>query len=111
MRFRNAHHTPLSPEAKAPMPLFRAAIFVLLLVIGGGTAIRICSTFSNPAFDFEHPEGLLMSDPALLFYLTKQIVEANGFPPGDFRADRRVEHPDPADLPAMFTVGQEFYLA
>ncbi len=84
---------------------------VLILVICCGAMLRIRGSFSKPGFDFHHPEGMLMSDPALLFYVTERIVDNHGLPPADFRVDTRVEHPVPDDLPAMFTVGQEFYLA
>ncbi|MDY6905153.1 MAG: hypothetical protein SWH61_10750 [Thermodesulfobacteriota bacterium] len=87
------------------------AVLVLVLVIAGGTGIRIQATFSSPNFDPHRPEGQLMSDPALLFYLTERIIAGGGLPPVDFRSDRRVAYPLPSDLPAMFTVGQEFYLA
>ena len=99
------------PEKTESTARFLAAVLVVLLIIAAGTAIRITFTFVSPAFNAEHPEGQLMSDPALLFYLTRRVVEAGGLPPADFRVDRRVAHPDKTDLPAMFTVGQEFYLA
>ena len=107
----NHPHHRMIPARKIATSGRRIAIIVLLLVIAGSTALRIQYTFSTPAFNFEHPEGQFMSDPALLFYLTKRIIDGGGLPPDDFRADRRVEHPDPVDLPAMFSIGQEFYLA
>jgi hypothetical protein len=47
----------------------------------------------------------------LLFYITERIVEVGGGVPEDFRADPNVAWPETADLPAMFTVGQEFLVA
>ena len=94
-----------------PAFLRHLALAMVVLVIAGGATLRLYATFANPAFDYQQPEGLLMSDPALLFYITHRIVENNGLPPADFRTDLRVEYPQPSDLPAMFTVGQEFYLA
>ncbi len=89
----------------------RIAICVLLLVIAGSTLLRVQQTCSAPGFDVKHDEGQLAGDPGLLFYLTSRLVDNNGFPPDNFRADHRVEHPYAVDLPALFTVGQEFYLA
>ena len=108
---QNIPTDPLPPEKSIATFKHRIPIIVLLLVIAFGTALRIQYTFSTPYFSFEHPEGQLMSDPALLFYLTERIIDGGGLPPDDFRADHRVEYPDAVDLPAMFTVGQEFYLA
>lgn len=86
-------------------------ICVLLLLIGLGSWIRIGTALRDPGFDRENPVGLLRSDPGLLYYLVERVVESGGLPPADFRADPRVEYPDLADLPAMFSVGQEFFVA
>ena len=108
---QNMPTDPMLPERGTVAVKHRIPIIVLLLIIAFGTALRVQYTLSTPSFNFGHPQGQLMSDPALLFYLTKRIIDGGGLPPDDFRADRRVEHPDPVDLPAIFTVGQEFYLA
>jgi hypothetical protein len=84
---------------------------MLLLAVGLGATIRIHTALTDPNFDVQSARPLLRSDPALLYYITDRIVEAGGLPPEDFRADRRVEHPDGADLPAMFSVGQELLVA
>jgi len=76
-----------------------------------GSLVRIETAFSLPGFDKVHAEGMLRSDNALLYYLTQRVVESGGRVPPDFRADPRVEHPLESDLPAMFTVGQEFVVA
>jgi len=73
--------------------------------------LRFTLAVGDPGFDSEHPEGMLKSDPALLYYITERILDAGGVPPEDFRADPRVEFPDTTDLPATFTVGQEFLVA
>ena len=84
---------------------------VLIAAIALGSAVRIQTAFSLSTFDSVHPERMLKSDPALLTYITQRILDAGGLPPDDFRADPRVEHPALSDLPAMFTVGQEFIVA
>jgi hypothetical protein len=72
---------------------------------------RIHTTLGLEAFDREHPEGMVKSDQALLYYVISRIVDAGGLPPDDFRADPRIEYPELVDVPAMFTVGQEFLIA
>jgi hypothetical protein len=83
----------------------------LLACIGFGAWVRIGTAFSLAIFDAARPQQMLQSDPALLYYITERIAEAGGLPPGDFRADARVEHPDGSDLPAIEAVGQEFLVA
>ena len=73
--------------------------------------MRVRIAFGDPNFDRRSPVGMLRSDPGLLYYFTERIVESGGAPPADFRADPRVEHPDLTDVPAQFTVGQEFVVA
>lgn len=84
---------------------------LLLLLVAAGTAIRVHTTLDDPNFDAEDARPLLRSDPGLLFYVTERIADAGGLPPEDFGADPRIEHPSTSDVPAMFTVGQEFVVA
>lgn len=84
--------------------------FAVLCVVLGAT-LRIHAALTDPGFDRASPKGMLRSDPGLLFYFTERIVESRGAPPDDFRADPRVEHPEPTDVPATFTIGQEFVVA
>ena len=98
------------------VPLRPAATLAAALAatIAFSTCIRTHTTFTDPAFAAAHanaPRGLLKSDPALLAYLTQRILDSGGLPPDDFRADPRIQHPDTTDIPAEFTVGQEFLLA
>jgi len=87
------------------------AALVVGLLVCFSAAVRVHTALADPAFDSGRAEGLMKSDPALLFYVTGRIVEAGGLPPADFRADPRVQHPGPTDVPAEFTVGQEFLVA
>jgi hypothetical protein len=84
---------------------------LLAALVSGSAALRIHLTLSDPNFDRESPAPLLKTDPALLYYITERIVEADGLVPDDFRADPRIEHPEGVDVPAVFTVGQEFFVA
>lgn len=95
----------LAPNARI------AAIAGVLLLILFGSAVRIQGAFADPHFDAAHPERLLKSDPALLYYLLERVIDAGGGVPADFRADRRVEHPEPVDLMVLDSVGMEFPLA
>jgi hypothetical protein len=83
-----------------------AALCVLL-----GATLRIHAALTDPGFDRVSSKGLLRSDPGLLDYFTERIVESHGAVPDDFRAELRVEHPDATDVPATFTIGQEFVVA
>ncbi len=82
-----------------------------LLLVVLGSFLRIHAALGDPNFDAANPEGMLKSDPGLLYYFTGRILAAHGSPPGDFRADPRVEHPEATDVPATFAVGQEFAVA
>ncbi|MFT5052516.1 MAG: hypothetical protein ACI8QZ_003950 [Chlamydiales bacterium] len=84
---------------------------MLLLAVAFSTALRIQVTQSDPFFDRETPAGLLRSDQGLIYYVTELIADADGGTPDDFRSDPRICHPDTADIPAMFSVGQEFLIA
>jgi hypothetical protein len=76
-----------------------------------GSTLRIHAALDDPNFDAANPQGMLKSDPGLLYYLTERIVESHGAFPSDFRADPRIEHPELTDVPATFTIGQEFFVA
>ena len=86
-------------------------IAALLALIAFGALVRIHTAFADPNFDRVHAEGMLKSDPGLLYYFTERILESGGGVPSDFRADPRVEYPLITDIPAMFPVGQEFVVA
>ena len=101
------------PETGSTSPARRAAVvaLVLVLAVAFGSWLRIDSAFSTAAFRDTDPFGLLRSDPGFLYYVTESIAEADGLVPDDFRADVHVEYPGTSDLPAMFSVGQEFFVA
>jgi len=63
---------------------------VLLAAIAFGSVARIHTALSLPGFDSTRAEGMLKSDPALLYYITQRILEAGGLPPEDFRSDPRI---------------------
>jgi len=99
-------------EGTWPHWLRRIAPWLLVAgIVAGGTAVRIGVATSMPYLHDRPVEGLLKSDPGLLHYLTERVVAAGGWLPDDFRADPRIEHPESTDIPAMFTVGQEFLVA
>ena len=93
--------------ASNPMPLAFAGAGAVLI----GTFLRIRATLGLDGFSYDHAEGLLKSDPGLLYYITKRIIAAGGFVPADFRADPRIEWPLTTDIPGIETVGQEFLVA
>src|SRR5438045_5446545 len=80
-----------------------------LVLIGSG--LRIHEALHDPGFDRTSSRGMLRTDPAILFYETKRIIEANGHVPADFRADPRLEYPDRVDFAAIETPGHEFVVA
>lgn len=82
----------------------------VLLWLGSGF-LRVHLTLTDPAFDETDASGLLKSDPGLLYYLTERVIDSGGSAPADWRADRRIEHPEVLDIPATFTVGQEYLVA
>lgn len=86
-----------------------APTIVFLLVVLGA-ALRIHAAVSDEIFDPVRPEGLLKSDPALLYYVTERVAGARGLFPDDFRADPRIEYPEATDIPATLTVGQELLI-
>jgi len=87
----------------------RRALVALALaaIVFGGAWVRTAVALDDPGFDRTQPVGMLKSDPALLYYVTERVVEAEGLFPDDLRADPRVQHPRGTDLAAEFTVGQE----
>ncbi|HET6203945.1 MAG TPA: hypothetical protein VFI25_14235 [Planctomycetota bacterium] len=92
--------------------LARAGVALFLAgAVAFGSVVRIRTALADPNFDARRPEGMLKSDPGLLYYLLERVVESGGLPPEDFRADPRIEHPRRVDVPATFTVGEEFAVA
>jgi hypothetical protein len=102
---------PQSGPNRANWPQRIAIALFLILAVGVGSAIRINTTLNDPSFDRQDAHALLKSDPGLIYYITERIVDAGGLPPADFRADPRIEYPGKSDIPAMFSVGQEFVIA
>jgi hypothetical protein len=86
-------------------------IAFLLLAIAFCSWVRIGTTLSDPNFLTDRPEGMMRSDPGLLFYMVERVVESGGLPPPDFRADPRVEHPRRVDLPRLDAVCMEYPIA
>ena len=78
---------------------------VLLLLVAFSAGLRIEQSFAQGGFD-QDPVGSVRSDPGLLYYLAQRMDQEGG-EPADWHADPRIEHPDPVDVPARFTVGQE----
>ena len=88
-----------------------STLLALAVLLAFGSWVRIDTALSLPEFDAERAEGMLRSDPGLLYYMTQRVVDSGGGLPEDFRSDLRIEFPLESDLPAMFTVGQEFLVA
>jgi hypothetical protein len=106
-RAGNSSEAKIAPARRARL----LGIAALIALIALGSFARIRTALADPNFDRVHPEGMLKSDPGLLYYFTERILASGGFVPGDFRADPRVEYPLTTDIPAMFPVGQEFAVA
>lgn len=101
-----------SRDPANPSRLSVGGVLVALvgLVVLGAT-LRITYTTGSPLFDSHDSSGFLTTDPAHIAYVTNRIAAAGGGVPDDFRADPRLEYPEASDIPAMFTVGQEFVVA
>ncbi len=84
-----------------------AGIAFLLAAVLFGAWVRVATALGDPGFDAVQAEGMLRSDPALIYYFTERILAGAD----DLRADPRVEHPGATDLPATFTLGQEYLVA
>ncbi|MCP3917511.1 MAG: hypothetical protein GY711_18355 [bacterium] len=89
----------------------RAAIVGALIALTlFGTWVRVHLAFADSGFDRDSAVGMMQSDPGLLYYLTERVFESGGVP-DDWRADPNIEHPGTIDVPATYTVGQEFLVA
>lgn len=86
------------------------ALALALVFIACGTWVRVHFALADSEFDVQTPDGMLRSDPGLLYYLTERIVEAGGTPE-NFGEEPNIRYPETADVPAMFTVGQEYLVA
>jgi hypothetical protein len=98
-------------EEREPRRLRALGWLFAALCVAFGSTLRIHAALTDPGFDTASPKGMLRSDPGLLYYFTERIVAAHGAPPDDFRADPRIEYPETTDVPATFTIGQEFVVA
>lgn len=99
-----ARTTPLRESALWQI----AGVLLTLALVALGAGVRIERAVGHPVFDPERAEAVVHADPALLYYLTQRVDEAGGGVPDDWRADPRIEHPGTVDIPATYTVGQEF---
>ena len=95
----------------SPRSTHSLAIVALLVIYAVGAWVRIEGTLGDPGLDTRNATGMMRSDPGLVYYFTQRIVDAGGLPPKDFRHDQYVEWPEGSDVPAMFSVGQEFLVA
>jgi hypothetical protein len=86
------------------------ALALALVFIACGTWVRVHFALADSEFDVQTPDGMLRSDPGLLYYLTERIVEAGGTP-ANFGEEPKIRYPETANVPAMFTVGQEYLVA
>lgn len=98
-------------EERSPVRIRRLGWLFALALVAAGAWLRIHAALADPNFDARNPAGMLKSDPGLVYYVVGRILASNGLPPGDFRADPRVEHPETTDVPATLAVGQEFVVA
>lgn len=99
---------------RASWPGQRSRLFpwCIAALVGAALGIRLLvGVLGLPVLLQPDPVGLLRSDPALIYYVTERLVENGGRPPDDFRSDPRIEWPAITDIPAMFSVGQEFLVA
>ncbi|MFT7676400.1 MAG: hypothetical protein ACI8QC_000371 [Planctomycetota bacterium] len=79
------------------------ALLICLLSAG----LRYEAAVEHPAFDRSAPESVLRSDPALLYQLVQEVVEAGGTPE-NWDVEPRLAWPEKTDVPATYTVGQEY---
>ncbi len=86
-------------------------LLVALFLMGASAWLRVHAALGDPNFDALHPEGMLKSDPALLFYFVERILESGGWIPADFGAEPRILHPATIDVLAHFPMGYELVVA
>lgn len=104
-------------RTEAPLPLassrwaLAGAAAVLLAAIAFGAWMRVHAALNDPWFDPTQAEGMLKSDPALLYYFVERILESGGWLPADIHADPRILHPTGVDVTALFPLGMEFVVA
>ncbi|MFT4540184.1 MAG: hypothetical protein ACI841_000340 [Planctomycetota bacterium] len=102
----------MQSEARTPRRSDSAlALLGLALLVAFGTWVRTSVATRDAGFDLEQPTALFKSDPGLLYYLTQRVDQAGGHMPADFAADERIAHPELTDVPATYTIGQEFLVA
>lgn len=83
------------------------APFLALLICLLSAGLRYETALEQRAFDRSAPESVLRSDPALLYHLVQEVIRADGTPE-DWGAEPRLAWPETIDVPATYTVGQEY---
>ena len=101
---------PFEPLASSRLAL-TLGLALALVVVGLSAWMRVHAALGDPNFDASAPEGMLRSDPALLYHFVERILAAGGGVPAEFHADRRILHPDVVDVTATFPLGLEFIVA
>lgn len=94
-------------------PRWAQALGALALagLVALGAWWRMRAGLGDPRFDALQPEGLLRSDPALLYYFVERLIEARGSLPADFRADPKLRFPLETDVLGLFPLGIEWLAA
>lgn len=87
------------------------AWLVALLAVTAVWRTRIELTHAIPGWNRSDPEGLLKSDPALLYWFTTRIAENGGHIPDDLAHTDAVQWPDTVDARVEFPQAQMWLAA
>lgn len=83
-------------------------VLTVLILVAISAWVRLDTAADDGALTRAPEQGLLKSDPGLLYYMTERVATAEGLVPDDWRADPYIAHPELVDIPGDYTVGQEF---
>ncbi|MBI5362088.1 MAG: hypothetical protein HZA53_02845 [Planctomycetes bacterium] len=106
-----SHPTAAPPRLASSRWALVGGAVVLFAAVAFGAWMRVHAALHDPWFDATQAEGMLKSDPALLYYFVERILESGGWLPADVHADPRILHPTPVDVTALFPLGMEFVVA
>ncbi|HEX6884074.1 MAG TPA: hypothetical protein VF530_11905 [Planctomycetota bacterium] len=100
-----------SPAAGRARLATLGAWLVVLAVVLAVWRTRVELTHALPNWNPRNPEGLLKSDPAIVYWLTQEIATNGGRVPEELARTARIQWPDEVDARVEFPLAQPWLAA
>lgn len=103
--------SPAAPGAGRARLATLGAWLVVLAVVLAVWRTRVELTHALPNWNPRNPEGLLKSDPAIVYWLAQEIAASGGRVSGELAGTTRIQWPDEVDARVEFPLAQPWLAA